>query len=285
MLLAACAGSPLPSPGSAEAALLAPPDAAETRAEASAKGSLEHWGRAYVKNPRSAEAALNYARRLRVAGDKQQALLVLRQAAALHTGHRGILSEYGRLALELEQVELAQKLLEEADDPANADWQVISARGTALAKQGKYREAIALYERARALAPKQASILNNLALALTMEGKPEQAEGLLKQAMAHGGHEARVNHNLALVLSLQGKYEEAKLLGARQASAEAVTANVDYVRRMVQLEAKPLAAVPAGLKPQAGSDAASPERALGTGWDAAADADWVTHVAQTKPGA
>ena len=144
--------------------MLAPPDAAETRAEASAKGSIEHWAKAYVKNPRSAEAALNYARRLRVAGDKQQALLVLRQAAALHTGHRGILSEYGRL---------------------------------------------------------------------------------LKQAMAHGGHEARVNHNLALVLSLQGKYEEAKRLGARQASAEAVTANVDYVKRMVQLEAKPLVAVPA----------------------------------------
>lgn len=97
-----------------------------------------------------------------------------------------------------------------------------------LAKQGKYREAIPLYERALALAPNQASNLNNLALALTMEGKAEQAEELLKRAVAHGGHAARVNHNLTLVLSLQGKYEEAKLLGARQASAEAVTANVAY---------------------------------------------------------
>ena len=121
--------------------------------------------------------------------------------------------------------------MEEADDPANADWRTISARGTVLAKQGKYREAIPLYERALALAPNQASVLNNLALALTMEGKVEQAESLLKRAVAPGSHALRVEQNLALVLSLQGKYEEAKLLGAQKASAEAVTANVDYVKR------------------------------------------------------
>jgi Flp pilus assembly protein TadD len=220
-------------------------------------------GKTDAKNPRSAEAALNYARRLRAAGDKQQ-------AASLHAGHYGILSEYSHLALELEQVELAQKLLQEADDPANADWRTISARGTVLAKQGKYREAIPLYERVLALAPNQASNLNNLALALTMEGKAELAEELLKRAVAHGGHEARVNHNLTLVLSLQGKDEEAKLHGARQASAEAATANVAYVERMVQLEPRPLPVVPTALKAQAGSEAANPERAPGAGADAAA---------------
>jgi Flp pilus assembly protein TadD len=258
------------------------PETAEMRPEATAKGSIEHLAKAYAKNPRSAEAALNYARRLRALGEKQQALVVLRQAASLHADHRGILAEFGRLALELEQVELAQKLLEEADDPATADWRTISARGTVLAKQGKYREAIPHYERALALAPNQASILSNLALALTMEGKAEQAEVLLKQAVAHGGHEARVNHNLALVLSLQGKYEEAKLLGARQAAAEAVTANVDYVKRMVQLEPKALPVVRTALKGQAGADAGQ-ERGLGDGADAGSD--WVTHVAQVKPDA
>jgi tetratricopeptide (TPR) repeat protein len=58
------------------------------------------------------------------------------------------------------------------------------------AKQGKYREAIPLYERALALAPNQASYLKSLALALTMEGKAEQVEELLKRAVAPGGHEA-----------------------------------------------------------------------------------------------
>ena len=79
---------------------------------------------------------------------------------------------------------VAQKLLEQADDPTNPDWRVISARGTVLAKQGSYRDAIPLYERALALAPDQASVLNNLALAHAMEGHPDKAEPLLKRAAA-----------------------------------------------------------------------------------------------------
>jgi hypothetical protein len=67
--------------------------------------------------------------------------------------------------------------------------------------------------------------------------------------------------------------------------AEAVTANVDYVKRMVQLEPKPLPVVPAALKAQAGSDAAGPERVPGAGAEAAATSDWVTRVAPVKPGA
>jgi Flp pilus assembly protein TadD len=62
-----------------------------------------------------------------------------------------------------------------------------------------------LYERALALAPKEASILNNLALALTVSGNAEQAEILLKQALAPGNHTLRIGQNLPLVLSLQGK--------------------------------------------------------------------------------
>ena len=115
-----------------------------------------------------------------------------------------------------------------------------------------------------------------------MEGKAEQAESLLKRAVAHGGHAPRVEQNLALALSLQGKFEEAKLLGAQKAAVEAVAAMVDYGKRMVHLEPKPSAAV---LKAHDSSDAAGPERARGTGADAAATSDWVTHVAQLKPDA
>ena len=103
-------------------------------------------------------------------------------------------------------------------------------------------------------------MLNNLALALAMDGNAEQAETLLKQAVAQGGHEARVSQNLALVLSLQGKYEEAKLVGARQLSAEQAAANVDYVKRMVQLEPKPL-----GRDGREGGPAAGRSRASGGG--------------------
>ena len=90
---------------------------------------------------------------------------MLQQASVYHGTNRALNAEYGRLALEFDQVSLAQKLLEQADDPANPDWRVISARGTVLAKQGVYKDAIALYQRALTVAPEEASILNNLAMA------------------------------------------------------------------------------------------------------------------------
>ena len=283
-LLSACASSPLPPLAAGEGAMAtSEPTEGERRGKSDGERAAEHWGKAYAKNPRNPEAALNYARNLKALGDKQQALAVLHQAASLNAGHRGLLSEYARLALELDQVERAQKLLEEADDPASPDWRVISARGTVLAKQGKYREAIALYRRALALAPNQVSVLNNLALALAMDGNAEQAETLLKQAVAQGGHEARVGQNLALVLSLQGKYEEAKLVGARQLSAEQAAANVDYVKRMVQLEPKALGVTAAkAVRPPAG-----PAPAVAAAEQPADEQypGWITRVAQVKPGA
>ena len=76
-----------------------------------------------------------------------------------------IASEYGRLALEAGQVQLASKLLALADDHSSPDWRIVSGRGAALAKQGKYKQAIPLFERAHTLAPSNSTVLNNLAMA------------------------------------------------------------------------------------------------------------------------
>ena len=148
--------------------------------------ATDYWGKAYAKNPNDAQTAINYAKNLKALGEKQQALVVLQQASMFNGTNRALNAEYGRLALEFDQVSLAQKLLEQADDPANPDWRVISARGTVLAKQGSYRDAIPLYEKALALAPEQPSVLNNLALAYAMEGGAEKAEPLLKRAAEIG---------------------------------------------------------------------------------------------------
>jgi len=145
----------------------------------------------------------------------------------LHGAKRSLNGESGRLELEFDQVSLAQKLLEQADDPADPDWRVISACGTRLAKQGIYRDAIAFYQRALALAPNEASILNYLAHA--MLGEVDMAEPLLRRAAAAGGHEARLSQNLA-VLSLQGKYEEAKLAAARDPPPDKAAAAGDGAR-------------------------------------------------------
>jgi Flp pilus assembly protein TadD len=199
--------------------------------------ATEYWGKQYAANPRDPDSALNYAKNLKAMGRKKEALVVLQQAHLYHAQNREHLSEYGRLALELGQDSLAARLLERADDPIHPDWRVLSARGTVLAKQGRHKEAIAFFERARALAPNQASVLNNLALALAMDGQAQKAEGLLREA-EQAGDDPRVRQNLALVLGLQSKYAEAKGEAAKDLPEEDAQANVDFLRRIVRTEPK-----------------------------------------------
>ena len=280
LLLAACSQlSSLPQLTAAQS----PTPATDATAEAATpdtrtdlQKATEYWGKEFAKNPRDAQIALNYARNLKALGEKRQALAVLQQASVFHGGHRGLNAEYGRLALEFDQVSLAGKLLEQADDPTNPDWKLISARGTVLAKQGRYRDAIAFYERALVLAPEQASILNNLALAHAMEGHPDKAEPLLKRAAAAGGNEPRVGQNLALVLGLQGKYDEAKLTAARDLPPDNAAANVDYVRNIVKLQPKP-------LETAARQPAPELKGSVVAGGEAETASGWAPQVAASKP--
>ena len=178
-----------------------------------------YWGKQYAKNPQDLNSALSYAKNLKALKQKRQALAVLQNVSRYHGHSRDFASEYGRLALDLDQISVAEKLLKFADDPGRPDWRVISARGTIHAKRGQYGEAIPLYERALALAPGHPSLLSNLAVAYMMKGQPEKAEPLLRQASATKGSSERVRQNLALVLGLQGKYKESAQIAAKDKSS------------------------------------------------------------------
>jgi Flp pilus assembly protein TadD len=195
--------------------------------------ATEYWGKQYEANPKDAQPAINYIRNLKALGAKQQALAVAQNAFTVNPNHKGLASEYGRLALELDQVTVADRLLAMADDPVAPDWKVISARGTVLAKQGRYREAIPHFERALAIAPGQPSVLNNLALAQAMDGHAEKAEPLLRQAANDQHADPKVGQNLALVLGLQGKHEDAKSVIVGSAPSDEVREDATFVSQMV----------------------------------------------------
>lgn len=242
-----------------------------------------YWGQEYAKNTGDLQPALNYAKNLKALGDKQHALTILEQATRIHTKDTELAGEYGRLALEMDKVTIAERYLEFADNAAKPDWRIVSARGTVLTKQGRYKDAIPFYERALALKPGQSSILNNLALANAAAGDAGKAEEILRQA-AKGDQSPKIQQNLALVLGLQGKYDESKSAVAVALPADAASANTDYFRRMVQLPGKPAG----GL--QLAADLAKPARAGGGPASllksssvettaAAADAAWQTNVA------
>lgn len=236
LLLGACAQTG-DGPGLASLTETGATPAAGKSAEASKSDlekATEYWGKEFTKNSRDLKTGLSYARNLKALGRKQEAFGVLQQLALFHGQNKELASEYGRLALDLGQVQIAQNVLQMADDPANPDWRVISARGTAHAKQSKYSEAIALYERALQVSPGQRSVMNNLALAYTMNGEASKAEGILRQADPEGS-DPKIRQNLALVLSLQGRHDEAKQVVADvPGHGVRTSADVDTLRQIVR---------------------------------------------------
>ncbi|MEZ5854937.1 MAG: tetratricopeptide repeat protein [Hyphomicrobiaceae bacterium] len=173
--------------------------------QAELEKATAYWGKKSAENPRDGKAALAYARNLKALGRKKMAFSTLQGAYMFNSNDREFLSEYGRLALEYGQISTADALLTRAEDPAKPDWRVISARGTVRAKQGRYKEAIELFERARSLEPQRASLANNLAMAYTLNGEAERGEQLLREAEQLGSKDKRIAENLALVMDLQGK--------------------------------------------------------------------------------
>ena len=212
--------------------------------------SVEYWGEQHKKSPQDLKAALAYAKNLKAAGHKEQAFGVLQDTAVLHGDSKELASEMGRLALEFEHIAAAEKMLAMADDPTKPDWRVISARGTVMAKQSKYDEAIPLFERALTVSPNQASVMNNLGMAHIANGNPVKAEEMLRRAVATS-NDPKIKQNLALVLGLQGKHDEAKTLRASTGMADADT---DYVKRMAKAAPETAAAssvAPVALAPTA----------------------------------
>ena len=149
---------------------------AGARPEADLEKATAYWGEQHGKNPRDPKAAIAYARNLKALGRKTQALAVMQASYMYSPDDKEFLSEYGRLSLDMGQISTAGELLARADDPGKPDWKILSARGTVLAKQGRLKEAIELYEKARSLAPEQASLMNNLAMAYTMDGQAARGE-------------------------------------------------------------------------------------------------------------
>ena len=195
-----------------------------------------YWGQEYAKKPTDLQTALNYAMDLKALGEKGKALSVLQQAALIHGSDQKLASEYGRLALEMDQFGIANQMLTVADDPTKPDWRVVSARGTLMAKQGKYADAVPFYERALTLSPDNPTVMNNLAMAYAMTGDAKKAEGILRQAIASPNAAPKVRENLALVLGLEGRYDESKAIGTGVLNPEIAAANADYLRQMVKLE-------------------------------------------------
>ena len=188
----------------------------------------------YRAEPGNPDVAIAYARALRAAGQRAQAVAVLQQASIQHPNNRVLLGEYGRALAEAGQLQQALDVLSKAHTPDQPDWRILNAQGAVLDQIGNNAEARRYYETALKIAPDEPAILSNLGLSYALNKELPRAEETLRRAAAKAGAEPRVRQNLALVLGLQGKFEEAEKIAAADLPPEEARANVAYLREMLK---------------------------------------------------
>lgn len=167
------------------------------------------------------------ARQLRLAGNKTKALKVLDDAKDSETNPR-LVKERGMLALDLGQLEKAERLLTRARDDFEPDWRVHSALGATYSARGNQQAAQVEFSKALKLAPDHPSVLNNLALSYALDGNHDQAEQMLRRAASLNSEDVKTKQNLALILGLHGNVQEAQRVSRLVMPAEKADANAAY---------------------------------------------------------
>jgi Flp pilus assembly protein TadD len=184
-------------------------------------------------NPKDADAALQYGKALRAAGQRSQAVALLEQATIAHPGNKALLAGYGRALVDNGNFQQGFDVLSSAHTPEDPDWRILSAQGTALDQLGRYDEARQYYASALRIVPEEPSVLSNLGLSYVLSKELPKAEETLRRASSHTDADPRVRLNLALVVGLQGRFAEAESIVKANRPAEEAAANVAYLRRLL----------------------------------------------------
>ena len=184
-------------------------------------------------NPEDADAALQYGKALRAAGQKAQAVAVLEQVTIAHPGDKALLAGYGRALADNGSFQQAFDVLSRAHTPDNPDWRILSAQGAVLDQLGRAEEARQYYASALKIVPEAPSVLSNLGLSYLLSKDLPKAEETLRHALGRPDTDPRVRQNLALVVGLQGRLAEAETIVKADRPPEEAAANIAYLRRLL----------------------------------------------------
>ena len=206
---------------------------ASPRSESDWQHEAEVYGERYRANPRDVDAAIRYARALRVTGQYAQAAAVLERATLQTPKNRALLGAYGRALADVGKYEQALDVFSRAHTPDQPDWRILSAEGAVLDQMGRHDDARRYHETALKIVPEEPSVLSNLGLSYALAKDLPKAEATLRRASARPGAEPRVRQNLALVVGLQGRFKEAEQIAQTDLPPEEAAANVTYLRQML----------------------------------------------------
>jgi Flp pilus assembly protein TadD len=213
---------------------IAAPSASRTAAEW--RRDVDAWGERYRKDPKSPEAAVNYAQALRSTGQRQQAVAVLEQSSLYNQDNSQVLGAYGRALADTGSYAQALDVLSRAHTPDQPDWRILSAQGAVLDQMGKHDDARRYYTSALKIVPDEPSVMSNLGLSYALSKNLSEAENTLRRANAYSSKEPRVRQNLALVVGLQGRFQEAEEIMRADLPADEAAANVADLRNMLAAE-------------------------------------------------
>jgi len=171
----------------------------------------------YRANPKDPDLALNYAKALRAAGERSQAVAVLEQATIADPSNKALLAGYGRALMDNGNFQQAFDVLSRAHSPEDPDWRILSVQGAALDQLGRYEEARQYYASALRIAPDEPSVLSNLGLSYVLSKDKDP----------------RVRMNLAVVLGLEGRQAEAEAIAKADLPVEEANANVAELKRLL----------------------------------------------------
>jgi Flp pilus assembly protein TadD len=209
----------------------------EASRAADPRREVEFYRDRFRANPKDADAALQYGKALRAAGQRSQAVAVLEQATIAHPGDKALLAGYGRALADNGNFQQAFDVLSRAHTPDDPDWRILSAQGTALDQLGRYDEARQYYASALKIAPEEPSVLSNLGLSYVLSKDLPKAEETLRRAYSRADADPRVRQNLALAVGLRGRLAEAEGILTADRPAEEAAANVAYLRRFLSRKA------------------------------------------------
>ena len=175
----------------------------------------------------------NYAAALRLNGQTDQAVAVLRKGVIAFPKDYEVSSAYGKALAANGNFEQALNVIRDAQRADRPDWRLYSAEGAILDQMGRTAEARDRYAKALAIAPGEPTILNNMALSHLLAGELSQSEQLLRQAAQSPNANSRIRQNLALVLGLQGRFPEAEQIARSELDPAQAEANVAYLKAML----------------------------------------------------
>jgi Flp pilus assembly protein TadD len=205
--------------------------------DAEPRREVESYRERFRANPKDADAALQYGKALRAAGQRSQAVAVLEQATIGQPDNKALLAGYGRALADNGNFQQAFDVLSRAHTPDDPDWRILSVQGAALDQLGRYEEARQYYASALKIAPEEPSVLSNLGLSYVLTKDLPKAEETLRRAYGRADADLRVRLNLALVVGLQGRVAEAESIVRADRPAEEAEANVAYLGRLLSRKA------------------------------------------------